>query len=193
MPGAGGVIPNGEEAPRLLLPFPPPPSPRVAQMLEWEARARAWLCALAECRCPSEEETEAWLESERPPLPEDLRLLTRTELHQRIIGIHSTLSPGTSRGPPSPPPPRRSGGDDAGGMDGSRGRFRRAKHWSPVYSWLESLDTKEVVSGKDVKDWFLANPEIEENLSRNSRYHLLHYIQRVHMKILRRKGKIQKV
>ncbi|CAA6659926.1 unnamed protein product [Spirodela intermedia] len=159
-----------EEMPRPLLPFLPPSS-RVVQMLEWEARARAWLCSLAGCRCPSEAETEAWFDSERPPLPEDLGLLTPAELHQRIIGMHR---------------------DDADRMDGSRGRFRRAKHWSPVYSWLESLDTKEVVSGKDVKDWFLANPDIAENLSRNSRYHLLHYIQRVHMKILRRKGKFRR-
>ncbi|CAI9101051.1 OLC1v1038286C4 [Oldenlandia corymbosa var. corymbosa] len=69
-------------------------------------------------------------------------------------------------------------------------RFQRSDRWLPVYSWLESLDTDDVVKSKDVLDWLTANPEIRERLySRHSRYHLMHYIKKCHMKILKRKEK----
>ncbi|GER49982.1 N-acetyl-gamma-glutamyl-phosphate reductase [Striga asiatica] len=69
-------------------------------------------------------------------------------------------------------------------------RFQRTDQWRPVYSWLESLDTDEVIKSNDVIDWLTANPEIRDHLySRHSRYHLMHYIKKCHIKILKRKEK----
>ncbi|XP_075107802.1 uncharacterized protein LOC107811528 isoform X2 [Nicotiana tabacum] len=69
-------------------------------------------------------------------------------------------------------------------------RFQRTDQWMPVYSWLESLDTDEVIKSKEIIDWLTANPDVREQLnSRHSRYHLMHYIKKCHMKILKRKEK----
>ncbi|CAH9092578.1 unnamed protein product [Cuscuta europaea] len=69
-------------------------------------------------------------------------------------------------------------------------RFQRTDQWMPVYSWLESLDTDEVVKSKDILHWLTENAEIREQLSsRHSRYHLMHYIKKCHVKLLKRKGK----
>ncbi|KZV21697.1 hypothetical protein F511_02855 [Dorcoceras hygrometricum] len=69
-------------------------------------------------------------------------------------------------------------------------RFQRTDQWMPVYSWLESLDTDEVIKSADVADWLNANPEIRDHLyARHSRYHLMHYIKKCHVKILKRKEK----
>lgn len=79
---------------------------------------------------------------------------------------------------------------DASLVDPHHARFQRTDQWMPVYSWLESLDTDEVVKSKDILDWLLENPEIKEQLySRHSRYHLMHYIKKCHVKILKRKEK----
>ncbi|XP_065620697.1 uncharacterized protein LOC112006477 [Quercus suber] len=67
-------------------------------------------------------------------------------------------------------------------------RFQRTDQWRPVYSWLESLDQEEVVKSKEISDWLSANPDIQEQLcSRHTRYHLMHYIKKCHIKILKRK------
>ncbi|KAG6386103.1 hypothetical protein SASPL_154991 [Salvia splendens] len=69
-------------------------------------------------------------------------------------------------------------------------RFQRTDQWKPVYSWLESLDTDELIKSKDVVDWLTANPEIRDDLyARHSRYHLMHYIKKCHVKILKRNEK----
>lgn len=69
-------------------------------------------------------------------------------------------------------------------------RFQRTDQWRPVYSWLESLDRDEVVKSKDISDWLNENPKVQEQLcSRHSRYHLMHYIKKCHMKILKRREK----
>lgn len=69
-------------------------------------------------------------------------------------------------------------------------RFQRTDQWRPVYIWLESLDKDEVVKSKDISDWLTENPDIQEQLcSRHSRYHLMHYIKKCHMKILKRREK----
>ncbi|XP_028064892.1 uncharacterized protein LOC114267992 isoform X1 [Camellia sinensis] len=79
---------------------------------------------------------------------------------------------------------------DATLVDPHHARFQRTDQWMPVYSWLESLDTDEVVKSKDILDWLSENPEIKEQLySRHSRYHLMHYIKKCHVKILKRKEK----
>lgn len=69
-------------------------------------------------------------------------------------------------------------------------RFQRTDQWMPVYSWLETLDTDEVVKSKEIIDWLTENSDVREQLnSRHSRYHLMHYIKKCHMKILKRKEK----
>lgn len=75
-------------------------------------------------------------------------------------------------------------------MDLPPARFQRTDQWIPVYSWLESLDQDDVVKSKDISDWLAANPQVKEQLcSRHSRYHLMHYIKKCHLKILKRKEK----
>lgn len=72
-------------------------------------------------------------------------------------------------------------------------RFQRTDQWIPVYSWLESLGTNEVVKSKEIDEWLCENPKVKEQLyARHSRYHLMHYVQKCHLKMLRRRGK-QKV
>ncbi|PSR89454.1 RING finger protein, partial [Actinidia chinensis var. chinensis] len=79
---------------------------------------------------------------------------------------------------------------DANQFDPNHARFQRTDQWMPVYSWLESLDTDELIKSKDILDWLSENPEIREQLySRHSRYHLMHYIKKCHVKILKRKEK----
>lgn len=69
-------------------------------------------------------------------------------------------------------------------------RFQRTDQWIPVYSWLESLQQDEVVKSKEISDWLTENPTIRDQLcSRHSRYHLMHYIKKCHLKILKRKEK----
>ena len=69
-------------------------------------------------------------------------------------------------------------------------RFQRTDQWIPVYSWLESLDTDEVVKSKDISDWLNENPQFKDQLfSRHSRYHLMHYIKKCHLKIIKRREK----
>lgn len=69
-------------------------------------------------------------------------------------------------------------------------RFQRTDQWIPVYEWLEVLDKDEVVKSKDISDWLSENPTVREQLcSRHSRYHLMHYIKKCHLKILKRREK----
>lgn len=78
--------------------------------------------------------------------------------------------------------------EEATQVDTPHARFQRTDQWRPVYSWLESLDRDEVVKSKDISDWLTENPGIQEHLfSRHSRYHLMHYIKKCHMKILKRR------
>lgn len=75
-------------------------------------------------------------------------------------------------------------------LDPNHARFQRTDQWMPVYSWLETLDTDELIKSDDIIDWLAANPEVKEQLySRHSRYHLMHYIKKCHIKILKRKEK----
>ncbi|KAJ0804355.1 hypothetical protein HanPI659440_Chr02g0037121 [Helianthus annuus] len=60
----------------------------------------------------------------------------------------------------------------------------------PIYSWLETLKTDEVIKSKEILDWLTENHEIRDDLlSRHSRYHLMHYIKKCHMKILKKREK----
>ncbi|KAJ4805374.1 Eukaryotic translation initiation factor 3 subunit I [Rhynchospora pubera] len=72
-------------------------------------------------------------------------------------------------------------------------RFQRTDLWKPAYDFLESLDKDTLVTQKEVSDWLDANPDIFERLSeKHSRYHLVHYTQRMHLKMLKKKGKLPK-
>lgn len=73
-------------------------------------------------------------------------------------------------------------------------RFQRTDLWKPVYGWLESLDKDVLVNGKEISEWLSSNPNVMERLfEKHSRYHLMHYIQRLHLKLLKKKGKLPKV
>ena len=68
--------------------------------------------------------------------------------------------------------------------------------WRPVHDWLETLNKREVVRSTEISDWLSKNPEVKEDLfSRYSRGHLMHYIQKCHNRILKRraKGKVQSI
>ncbi|KAF8390642.1 hypothetical protein HHK36_025169 [Tetracentron sinense] len=79
---------------------------------------------------------------------------------------------------------------DTNQIEPPRARFQRTDQWIPIYSWLESLDKHEVVKSKDISDWLSENPSVKEQLfSRHSRYHLMHYIKKCHLKVLKRRAK----
>ncbi|XP_076906823.1 uncharacterized protein LOC143563081 [Bidens hawaiensis] len=60
----------------------------------------------------------------------------------------------------------------------------------PVYNWLESLNTDEVVSKIQVQDWLTANATIMKDMvEKHPGCHLVHYIRKCHKKILKKRGK----
>ncbi|KAK1295225.1 hypothetical protein QJS10_CPA16g00971 [Acorus calamus] len=127
---------------------------------------------------------ESWIESVQASLPDHLVSMPRTDLHRLILSLDDLVhSPDDHRGMAGPPPP-----------DSHPARFQRTDQWKPVYAWLESLDADEVVKAKEITEWLEENEGVKEQLfARHSRYHLMHYIQKLHMKMLRRQGKIQKI
>ncbi|XP_062169379.1 uncharacterized protein LOC133875304 isoform X2 [Alnus glutinosa] len=149
------------------------------QSQEWETMARAWLCSFPEAKAVSMDEVEAWIDVNHDSLPEGIKSMPRSDLCQRLISIQNCMrlpfqekeaSQCDTENPPY--------------------RFQRTDQWRPVYSWLESLNQNEVVKSKEISDWLSANPEVQEQLcSRHSRYHLMHYIKKCHIKILKRKEK----
>lgn len=73
-------------------------------------------------------------------------------------------------------------------------RFQRTDLWKPVYQWLESLDMDSLVATQQISDWLTSNPKIMDRLvEKHSKYHLIHYTQRMHLKMLKKKGKLPKV
>ncbi|KAL1814590.1 hypothetical protein ACET3Z_017164 [Daucus carota] len=145
------------------------------QSQQWEETARAWLCTLPEGKIISSEEIEAWVESNQACLPDHIVSMPRSELHQHLAAIYSTIT----RSPQE---------NDVNQGDHSQARFQRTDQWKPVYTWLETLEDTEVVKSNDIADWLSANPEVRDDLcSRHSRYHLMHYIKKCHVKLLKRK------
>ncbi|KAJ7956049.1 Ribonucleoside-diphosphate reductase subunit beta [Quillaja saponaria] len=142
---------------------------------EWEIMARAWLCSFPEAKEVSMAEVEAWIDSNLSSLPEGLQSMPRSELCQRLISIQNLMRlPNKEK--------------EVNQLDLPHARFQRTDQWIPVYSWLESLDKDEVVKSKEISDWLTENPKVQEQLcSRHSRYHLMHYIKKCHLKILKRK------
>jgi hypothetical protein len=62
-----------------------------------------------------------------------------------------------------------------------------------VYKWLESLELESLVTSKEISEWLTSNPQIMDRLvEKHSKYHLIHYTQRMHLKLLKKRGKIPK-
>ncbi|XP_057424289.1 uncharacterized protein LOC130717903 [Lotus japonicus] len=144
---------------------------------EWETMARAWLSSFPEAKEVSMPEVEAWIDSNLSSIPEGLRSMPRPDLCLRLISIQNCMRlPNQER--------------EVNQLDLPHARFQRTDQWIPVYSWLETLDKDEVVKSKEISEWLTQNPNIQEQLClRHSRYHLMHYVKKCHLKILKRRGK----
>ncbi|XP_068667060.1 uncharacterized protein [Aristolochia californica] len=152
-----------------------------AQAQEWEAKARSWLSTMPTGRNVTASEMDSWIDSDFSSIPETLKSLARSRLHRCILSIHELMRNTSAEIKNSNP------------NDPSRPRFVRTDQWIPVYSWLESLDTNEVVKSKGISEWLSENPKVKGHLyARHSRYHLMHYIQKLHLKMLRKREKLKK-
>ncbi|KAF3775637.1 Dynein assembly factor with WDR repeat domains 1 [Nymphaea thermarum] len=71
-------------------------------------------------------------------------------------------------------------------------QFQRSDMWKPVYAWLETLNTTDIVKKSEIVRWLSENPAVKNALqSRNSRYNFMHYIQKLHKKLLRKRGRLK--
>ncbi|KAL9260585.1 hypothetical protein AKJ16_DCAP10743 [Drosera capensis] len=148
-----------------------------AEVKGWETAARAWLSSLPGGQAVTLSDVENWVSSNQSSLPEEL---TQSDLLARFTALQASLNT---------PPPQQERQVPRGE---NPARFQRSDQWLPVYSWLESLDTDDVISSKDVADWLSSNPDISEKLgSKHTRYHLMHYIKKCHIKILKKQGKFK--
>ncbi|XP_042412600.1 uncharacterized protein LOC122001762 isoform X1 [Zingiber officinale] len=160
----------------------PPPLPSISRCSAappWEAMARAWLASLPIDHYPSASEIDSFIDANSASFPVDTQLLPRSQLHLWILSFHEASS----------------GLNQVSVSDLAEFpyRFQRTDLWKPAYRWLESLDRDELVNAKEVSEWLTANPEVAERLvTKHSRYHTMHYIQRMHLKLLKKKGKLPK-
>ncbi|KAI4319024.1 hypothetical protein MLD38_032674 [Melastoma candidum] len=165
------------------------------QSQEWEAMAGAWLRAFPEAREVNATEVESWIDCNRSFLPSELKSMERSELIERLLSIQNILRiPPDHPPPPNPPSPSPPLPQEKAPrhMNYPPARFQRTDLWLPVYSWLESLKTDEVVNSSDITEWLANNLDIREQLSsKHSKYHLTHYIKKCHMKILKRREKLK--
>ncbi|CAL1389113.1 unnamed protein product [Linum trigynum] len=153
-----------------------------SQSQVWMTMAQAWLSAFPDAKAVSTADVEAWIESNYSSLPTDLQSMPRSEIIHRLLSIQNYMRP-------SPQPVAVVKPVDIS-SDIPSYRFQRTDRWLPVYSWLETLDSDEVVKSKEIYDWLDSNPDIKEDLfSRHSRYHLMHYIKKCHFKILKKRDK----
>ncbi|KAL5725507.1 non-specific serine/threonine protein kinase [Ranunculus cassubicifolius] len=147
-----------------------------SEIEEWESKVRIWLSSLPDQSELNMIQFESWINSDSL-LPQQFQSLSISQLFDKVVSLKTT--PQYVQGKASRSHPAR---------------FQRTDQWIPVYAWLESLDKNEVVKSKDITDWLSENPDVKEKLySRHSRYHLMHYVQKCHMKILKRQGKLPKV
>nr|XP_010927730.1 uncharacterized protein LOC105049689 isoform X2 [Elaeis guineensis] len=160
-------------------PNPNPSTSRSPASQPWQEIARAWLSSLPKNRNPTTGEIDTWIDSNQAVLPEDFRSLSRPELHKWFLSLHNP-----ALGPHQV---------ETSGQVEFPYRFQRTDLWKPVYRWLESLDKDVLVSGKEISEWLSANPLVMERLfSKHSQYHMMHYIQRMHLKLLKKRGKLPK-
>ncbi|CAN6585567.1 unnamed protein product [Malus baccata var. baccata] len=152
---------------------------------EWETMARAWLCSFPEAKAVSMDEVEAWIDSNFDFIPQGIKSMPRGDLCHRLIAIQNCM-----RLPNQDPHSPIQDGKEENQGDIPHARFKRTDQWRPAYIWLESLEKDDVVKSKDIADWLTENPDIQAELcSRHSKYHLMHYIKKCHMKILKRREK----
>ncbi|CAD6245886.1 unnamed protein product [Miscanthus lutarioriparius] len=172
-PGPGGTAPAtppNPTPPQPQTPAAPPSSSSTRPPHPWEIAARAWLESFPDGRPPTEPEVDAYIDVHRPELPS----LPRSQLHQRLLALR---------------------GDQVLDADQSAFpyRFQRTDLWKPVYQWLESLELDSLVATQQISDWLTSNPKIMDRLvEKHSKYHLIHYTQRMHLKMLKKKGKLPK-
>ncbi|CAI9267304.1 unnamed protein product [Lactuca saligna] len=139
---------------------------------DFETLARTWLSTLPADKSLNPSEVETWLQSNNSSLPDHIKSMPLSDVCQMFT---SFLNDGNLSNEEKDP---------------NHARFQRSDQWKPIYSWLETLKTEEVIKSKEIIDWLTENPEIRDDLSaRHSRYHLMHYIKKCHMKILKRKEK----
>ncbi|OMO71671.1 hypothetical protein COLO4_28120 [Corchorus olitorius] len=104
------------------------------QAQEWETLARAWVSAFPEAKAVNVSQVEVWVDSNFGSLPADLQSMPRSELIERLLSIQNYLRLPSQTQEKEPNP-----------HDLPPARFQRTDQWIPVYSWLESLNTDEVV------------------------------------------------
>lgn len=173
---------------------------------EWETMAQAWVAAFPDANSVvSATEVETWIGSNFDSLPADLRQRPLSDLVDRFLSMQQYMRQTASEQNEVRVSSWWIGfvfmisliwclfvltKQQESQADQHPARFQRTDQWLPVYSWLESLDSGELVKSKDISEWLDANPEVKEELSsRHSRYHLTHYVKKCHLKILKRKEK----
>ncbi|GJN04129.1 hypothetical protein PR202_ga21649 [Eleusine coracana subsp. coracana] len=135
----------------------------------WEINARAWLESFPDGH-PAHRARGRRLHRRPPPR----------------ASISAPLPASTA----NPRPPRRPDAEQSAFPY----RFQRTDLWKPVYQWLESLEMESLVETKQISDWLTSNPKIMDRLvEKHSKYHLIHYTQRMHLKLLKKRGKLPKV
>ncbi|KAB2633155.1 hypothetical protein D8674_029402 [Pyrus ussuriensis x Pyrus communis] len=153
-----------------------PPAPPPAATEEEEAAAEQRVSDTDNASEQSSQEWEtmarAWLCSSKP---DRLQLRFHTPRHQihapadlcqRLIAIQNCMRLPSQEGKE----------ENQGDVDIPHARFKRTDQWRPFIF--------------DIADWLTENPDIQAELcSRHSKYHLMHYIKKCHMKILKRREK----
>ncbi|KAF8408420.1 hypothetical protein HHK36_007572 [Tetracentron sinense] len=161
------------------------PSSSSISTQEWENRARDWLSTLQKGRNVTMNEVGAWIDSKQFSMPEELKSLPRSQIYEQILSIHKLMQQPNQIIVVDAKAEKK-----ANEVEPAQARFQRTDQWRPVYSWLESLNKNQVVKSKEISDWLSENPKVKEQLySRHSRNHLMHYIQKCHSKMLKRREK----
>ncbi|KAK9073578.1 hypothetical protein SSX86_007902 [Deinandra increscens subsp. villosa] len=139
---------------------------------DFETLARSWLSTLPAEKSLTPSDVESWLQSNSSSLPDHIKSMPPSDVHQMLTSLSTGVNPSNEE------------------KDPFYFRFQRSDQWMPIYSWLETLETDEVIKSKEIADWLNANKEIQDDLlTRHSRYHLMHYIKKCHMKILKKREK----
>ncbi|KAF9606258.1 hypothetical protein IFM89_024079 [Coptis chinensis] len=155
-----------------------------SEIEEWEAKVRVWLSVLADKKNVNVNQIEAWINSNQVSLPQQLQSLPRPQLYQKVFLLNNSMQLQLQQN-------LQLSLQEKSTVERQPARFQRTDQWIPVYAWLESLDKDEVVKSKEISDWLDDNPSVRDKLfSRHSRYHLMHYVQKCHVKILKRRGKL---
>lgn len=141
----------------------------------WDA-IRAWLWSLPRRRNVSSEEVDAWVESNKENvINREIISLPRADLFRFLVAQHKLMRKTDKM-------------ENLEVLEPPTARFRRSEKWKPVYAWLESLDTGSVVGAKVIEIWLENNPSVKQDLlGKHTRQHLLHYIQKCHASLMKKK------